>query len=605
MITPKVELGFGSTWKTADGSITWTDVTAYVLDGSAITVRRGRQSELDEYTAGVCSFRLKHTDRRFDPSTTGGPYGSNLKPGVPVRITATYNAVTYPVFRGFVTGWPQEYDRADRVSFVPVQAVDGFRHLSGYPGASSSFVAALDDLGPSHWWRLDNGDEFVVPDHGTTKADGTTNAAVAFDGEPLDGVNPSGNFANDSYVLIDQSFVNSRGHDYTFLLNTTTADGAIFTEAGPALGTYRVYVDSAGKVSWLDVEFLTGIRSSVAVTDGETHLVVISPGNSKVYVDGVDVTEVFAPGSYDVSPDGRPFIGAFGVGESVGRYVGQLAHLALFSFSTLTGSVADDLYDAWQRWVGETADTRVGRILDAVGWPAGLRDLEAGDPLGPALTATNALAQIQDVEKTEQGRFFISRDGKARLMNRYFFVTEPTSATSQATFVDNGTALSYADISFTYDDALVTNIATGSRVDGPTVTVTDQTSIDTYRPASEDFPNLQLSSDTQVRSLMEYRVDRYKDPQLRVAGVELKPYRNLAALAPAVLGRELAERVTLARTPQDTGSAISAVGLIEAVEHHITAKTWTTRLAVSPVDTRSYAVWGTSTWDGVGSRWGF
>lgn len=105
---------------------TWTDVTAYVW---SVATRRGRQMELDRIEAGTATITLDNRDRRFDPTFAAGPYYGQLLPMRRIRITAVWNSITYPLFYGYVEGWPQRYDSAME-STVEVSAVDGFKMLS-------------------------------------------------------------------------------------------------------------------------------------------------------------------------------------------------------------------------------------------------------------------------------------------------------------------------------------------------------------------------------------------------------------------------------------------------------------------------------------------
>lgn len=92
-----VSLGFGSGPFTA--TPTWTDVSTFVR-GANWT--RGRSSLRATFPAGHGSVLLDNTDGRFYPWNTSSPYTPNMKIGVPIRIRATYNAVTYPLFYGYL-----------------------------------------------------------------------------------------------------------------------------------------------------------------------------------------------------------------------------------------------------------------------------------------------------------------------------------------------------------------------------------------------------------------------------------------------------------------------------------------------------------------------
>ena len=80
------------------------------------------------YDAGTCSVPLSNIDRRFDPTNLAGPYVSGgktqVKPEIPVRVSATYASVTYRLFNGTVDAWTLSY-AAPADAETQVDATDG------------------------------------------------------------------------------------------------------------------------------------------------------------------------------------------------------------------------------------------------------------------------------------------------------------------------------------------------------------------------------------------------------------------------------------------------------------------------------------------------
>lgn len=105
----------------------WTDVSADVR--GEITIRRGRATERDRIEAGTASLTLDNRSRKYDPNNTGSIYYPYVLPVRPIKIEATFNNVTYPLFRGFVGGWtPVEPGGQD--ALVRVQCVDAFEFFA-------------------------------------------------------------------------------------------------------------------------------------------------------------------------------------------------------------------------------------------------------------------------------------------------------------------------------------------------------------------------------------------------------------------------------------------------------------------------------------------
>ncbi len=107
-------------------SPTWTNVTSYVRE---MTTDRGRSDDWGTFD-GSASVVLSNRDRRFDPFNTSGPYYGKLLPRRQIRITATYGGTTYPVFRGFVAGWPPVWTDAGKDSTVTLSCFDAMGLLA-------------------------------------------------------------------------------------------------------------------------------------------------------------------------------------------------------------------------------------------------------------------------------------------------------------------------------------------------------------------------------------------------------------------------------------------------------------------------------------------
>src|SRR5215831_2403063 len=133
-------------------SPTWTDITQYVASGS---LQAGRQYELERFNPATLSLTLKARDRRFDPeNTTAPPYGAgNIIPMRQIRFRATWNAVTYAIFRGFVTDWGSTIPGPDDDVFVTtITAKDAFAYFEFIKLPGSWLEAAIRKDRPAHWW---------------------------------------------------------------------------------------------------------------------------------------------------------------------------------------------------------------------------------------------------------------------------------------------------------------------------------------------------------------------------------------------------------------------------------------------------------------------
>lgn len=110
----------------------WTEITNYVLSDSGISLDRGSTSDRGPYfitEAGRLSFELDNRSGNFDPLNLAGPYVSagvsQLLPGLPVTVEATYQGVMFTLFSGYVDKWSVTYPgEANTLSTVSVSASD-------------------------------------------------------------------------------------------------------------------------------------------------------------------------------------------------------------------------------------------------------------------------------------------------------------------------------------------------------------------------------------------------------------------------------------------------------------------------------------------------
>ena len=103
-------------------SPSWTEITPYVRQ---INIRRGRQDDLQQFPPGTAQLVLDNRDRLFDPFNTAGANYANLKPRKQIKIVANWNSVEYPLYRGYIAGWPVEYTDAGFDSTVTIDCFDG------------------------------------------------------------------------------------------------------------------------------------------------------------------------------------------------------------------------------------------------------------------------------------------------------------------------------------------------------------------------------------------------------------------------------------------------------------------------------------------------
>jgi hypothetical protein len=272
---------------------------------------------------------------------------------------------------------------------------------------------------------------------------------------------------------------------------------------------------------------------------------------------------------------------------------GARAHITVAdAFKVLSRAVVSGTF------AEQKTETRIGAILDAIGWPAGDRTLATGYARTQAVTLTNVsvLSHLQQVVADERGALFISRDGKVIFQDRYHRLRPDTA--SVMTLGDGGGAEHlYTDVSFVLDDTRIVNDARVTRTGGTEQSSTDSTSQTNYYRRAFSSGGLQ-ATDGYALAVADFMTERYKQPLLHARTLAINPEVNAATLWPLVLARDIGDRLTVRRRPPG-GGTIDQLSTLEGVDLAWTAYggTWT-RLnwEVSAGTTDQYWVLGHATY---------
>ena len=235
--------------------------------------------------------------------------------------------------------------------------------------------------------------------------------------------------------------------------------------------------------------------------------------------------------------------------------------------STVTGATAGDL-----------SGTRINEILDQIGWPVSMRDVDAGlttmqaDPG----TARTSLAAMQTVETSEYGALYVDAAGSFVFQDRA--VTAGSTGKAPVIFNDNGTDISYFDAVWRLDDTLVYNSASITRTGGTAQTAINQASIDKYFIHSYNQQNLLMQTDAVALDYARAYVASRAETSIRCDAIKLDLYTdNYTAGTIAALGLDYFDPVTIT-TNQPGGSTLTKTLQVFGVAQSITPNSWKTTL---------------------------
>ena len=235
--------------------------------------------------------------------------------------------------------------------------------------------------------------------------------------------------------------------------------------------------------------------------------------------------------------------------------------------STVTGTSA-----------GQLSGARINALLDAIDWPASMRDVDAGlttmqaDPG----TARTSLAAMQTVETSEYGALYVDAAGSFVFQDRN--VTAGSTGATPTVFNDNGTDISYFNAVWRLDDTLVYNSASVTRTGGTAQTAINQPSIDKYFIHSYNQQNLLMQTDAVALDYAQAYVASRAETSIRCDAIQLDLYTdnyNLGIIA--ALDLDYFDPVTIT-TNQPGGSTLTKTLQVFGVAQSITPNSWKTTL---------------------------
>lgn len=621
---PSIEVAIAFASAPGDEVPTWVDVSA---DLRLAEITRGRNQELDRYQAGTCAVTLLDTARKYDPTNTAGPYYPNLKPMKRLRVRATWAGVTYPLFAGFIDSIDHEYaGPPSGYAQATIRATDGFAVLEAADLPSSAYALEVAADGPVAWWRLGDAQGTAVRDTVDNIPGTAINATFGQTGLVARDDDTAVTFTSTGGVTITDPRPRITGSvtAFTFeaVIQTVAAttqvimeqngtDSALLRFRMLGTGVLQFQIQDAGVV------FTAETRSTGMVNDGATHHVVASYSTTngiRVWVDGVDVSDVIG------TDTGTPAITATSItlGNDklliVNGWTGTLDEVAIYDRELTPAEIAAHAAEVSTPWDGDLPGARLGRILDYMGWPASLRELDTGEStLQSATLATSVLDHAQAVADSDFGALFMTADGRVRFIGRNGLF----AVVNLATFGDDPTdptELGYRSVAPEYTRALLRNDVTVSRAEGVAQRVQDATSIAAYLRHSFVVEGLLHDSDTLSRSAAEFLVSEYKDPRRRISGLDVAPRGDPNRvgsrpedLFPVVLAAELTNQLTVIDRPPGGGSANEQDSAVEGITHRIGTLDWETTWRLAPAlgsaGVGEVGRWDFGRWDE--SRWGF
>ena len=574
-------------------SPTWTAVTG---DVQSVSILRGRSDDFSEDFVSTGTVVLNNNSRQYDPFNALSPYLGKLKPRRQIRIQGIANGVTYPIFRGFISGFPVSWENTGKLSTVTLDLFDILALIGTTELKGDLAEVYTKSLLPVHYYRCSEpSGTTVLKDLGSASQNVsfvTSNATTPISSNFL-GMGLSGTSVNieNSYFAKSTSTTQTSG-DITISVWSAGngADQRTLFLLNGGTHTLEAIVAATGYVVFtLNGTAVQSVNNTYSSTIAHHFLFTykFSTGIATIYVDGVNQTS----GTGAVSA-GLVFFPTSNLAFASGIF----QEVSCFN-KVLTATEIANIYGFGQGSQTETTGARLNRLMmltdfnkSASTVPAvpayeyNISRWEVSDPNTASISGVPEanepiIDSIQKAIVTESGHLYVKRDGVLKATSRLFFA----GSTSAVTFTDIGTSgFRYRDdIDIWFDgDNMRNDVVVKYGVGGQSFAsgLFDPDSIKNNGRHTLTVDS-QTSTETEALALARHLL-RYGiiDPP-SVSKFEV----GLSATTvqwQTLLSLELLSRITFKRTPT-LGTPFSKDMLINSIEFALTPKVWSMKITGS------------------------
>jgi hypothetical protein len=545
-------------------------------------VSRGRADDYSQFI-GTAQVVLNNNSRLFDPFYTSGTYYGKLLPRRQIKIEGISNSVTYPVFRGFVDGFPAAWDQAGKFATTTLSCFDGLSLLSQelLPDYVYDYTKTLS---PTNYWRCNDGQSSTIITDvvaglnvqpsvaGSNYKLGTPMSSALLSDNVLC---PASGYANTPVTFKTQTANQITWAGWFQLANTGTAancilyfasiDKFIQINVSPPNGYAQVAISDLPVVLGTVGLRSTDLGYSYNTTPFFFTITWIKATKvSAFYINGVLQVGTLLVGAncaVDTGPVSK--IENFGVG---------IQEHSVYT-TAFTAAQVLELYNYNINNILETSAARMTRLFGYTSWDASLQSITAS----PVATVgalsppnSNLVAEMQTVNNSEDGDLFVTRAGVIKFTDRNYVYTNTSSNTSQATFA-GGSIPFQPSVQINYDAAAIRNDITVTFTGGGQTSTTNSASVTAYGTNAMNT-GTQLSTQAQAVTLAAYQATVNGQLLTNISPVSVGVTAATSDWS-TLLGLELLDRYTLTVQPP-TGNSISQAELINRIEHRIVPGQW-------------------------------
>ena len=226
------------------------------------------------------------------------------------------------------------------------------------------------------------------------------------------------------------------------------------------------------------------------------------------------------------------------------------------NISTVTGATA-----------GQTTGTRITKILDQVSFPTSMRITDTGSTTVQAdpATARTSLQALKAAEFAEQGAFFIRTDGTAEFKDRNDVVGSLAATPIE---FNQTTGIPYSDLRYAFDDKLIINQASMTRLGGSAQVVPNVDSSANYLPHGTTLTEMIPETDAQVLDIARIYVATRANTDIRIDAMTVD-LLDTAVPTDTMIGLDYFDNVKITNV-QENGSTIVKTLQVQGLNWDIT-----------------------------------
>ena len=496
------------------------DISAYVRMTDGVTIKRGQSDEFGTPQPGSVSLTLDNSDGRFTlgHATATSAYG--LVTDQAIRIVVTVDGVENNRFDGFVEAWPTAWTNGSaRQARAQITAYDWLARLARRK-LRSLYMQEVLASGPICYLALSEAttrttsDKSLAPALTTTGTGTAPTYGVTINGAPgLEGATGATFNAGVGMRVQVSSIPNTGPRTIEILFQQAAAPGQQQAIAG-IYGAAQLVCTTGGKARVLSSNGTTVCTSTATITDGQAHHLAVAMTGSTwtLYVDGT------ADGSGTGSTAGSftPLVFLVGItaaysGTDPSPSTATLAGAAIYGSTALTSSViALHASTALTSTGTETARERAFRICRYANVNANTYTGTSATIGTQALDGLTVSDALNAVAAADGGVVFCNTIGAIEFWQASFLSSIATDPALLTLSANAGAVL--AGVTFPGDKQYLQNAVTAALPEGPTVTLTNTTSVAAHEEYPVDLGVLPLSTEAALIAAVQDRLDRYSEP---------------------------------------------------------------------------------------------